>query len=132
MAQNGGLGITESFKAAADYSAKQYFLVKVSAADTVTLCSAAADRVVGVILNEPAANQAATIGIIGIFQVYSDGSGTAIAAGDYVGTNTSGKGVKKATADYSVCGIALDASSADGTLIRVLMIPGLWFRSAGG
>ena len=122
-----------TFKAAADQSAKQNYLVKLSAADTVAVCSAATDRVLGVQMNEPAAaGQATDVRVLGIAPVVSDGSGTAIAAGDYVGSNNAGKAVKKATADYSVCGIALAASSADGTVIPVLMLPGAFFRTAAG
>ena len=122
-----------TFKAAADQSAKQYYLVELSAADTVAVCNAAADRVIGVLMNKPAAaGQAADVRVLGIAPVVSDGSGTAIAAGDYVGANSAGKAVKKATADYSVCGIALAASSADGTVIPVLLTPGAFFRTAGG
>ena len=49
-----------------------------------------------------------------------------------LGPNSAGKAVKKATADYSVAGIALAASSADGTVIPVLLLPGAFFRTAGG
>ena len=122
-----------TFKAAADQSAKQNYLVKLSAADTVAVCGAATDRVLGVQMNKPAAaGQATDVRVLGIAPVVSDGSGTAIAAGDYVGSNNAGKAVKKATADYSVCGIALAASSADGTVIPVLMLPGAFFRTAAG
>jgi hypothetical protein len=122
----------ESYKAENDLSAKQYYLVEYSGVDQVDVCDAAADRAVGVLQNKPAANQGAQVRLLGISMVVSDGSGTAIAAGDYVGSNSSGKAVKKATADYSVVGIAMDASSADGTVIRVLMIPINWFRMSGG
>lgn len=121
-----------SFKAAADLRTKQYYFVEYTAVDTVNVCNAAADRVMGVLLNEPNSNEAATVRILGIASVISDGSGTAIAAGDYVGANSSGKAVKKATADYSVAGMALDASTTDGKVIRVLLYPGAFFRSAGG
>lgn len=122
-----------TFKAAADQSTKQYYLVELSAANTVAVCDAATDRVIGVLMNKPAAaGQAADVRVLGIAPVVSDGSGTAIAAGDYVGPNTAGKAVKKATADYSVAGIALSASSADGTVIPVLLLPGAFFRTAAG
>lgn len=134
MATQSGWGLDQSYKAAADYSAKQYFFMKLSTsvADTVVLCSAAADRVWGVLMNKPAAGQAADVRQLGTAPVVSDGSGTAIAAGDYVGPNSAGKAVKKATADYSVAGIAQDASSADGTVIRVFLLPGAVFRTLGG
>jgi hypothetical protein len=133
MATQSGAVLDHTFKAAADQSAKQYYFLKYSAADTVAVCSAAADRVIGVLMNKPnAAGLAANVRILGIAPVVSDGSGTAIAVGDYVGPSSAGKAVKKATPDYSVAGIALDASSADGTVIRVLLMPGAVFRTLGG
>lgn len=119
-----------SWKTATDLTSKQNYFCEYSAVDTVAVCNAAADRVFGVI--HVATTTGATVRHLGIATVISDGSGTAIAAGDYVGSNSSGKAVKKATADYSVAGIALDASSADGTRIRVLLTPGAWFRTSGG
>lgn len=124
----------KSFKATADYSTKQYYFMKLSTVvDTVTLCSAATDRVTGVLQNKPAAaGRAAKVRKLGESMVVSDGSGTAIAIGDVIGPNTSGKAVKKATADYNGAGIALDASSTDGAVIRIDLQPGLVFRTLGG
>jgi hypothetical protein len=124
----------ESFKAAADLSAHQWKGVKLTAKDTVNVVSAAADRAIGVLMNKPtAAGQHAQVLMFGQrMKAVSDGSGTAIAVGDYVGFNASGKLVKKATADYSVIGIANDASSADGVIIEFFCIPINWFRTAAG
>lgn len=129
----------ETFKAGADLSAagKQFLAVKitggVSPNNTIDVASAATDRCVGILQNKPAANQAAEIRLMGISRAISDGSGTSIAAGDYVGPNSSGKMVKKATADYNVLGIALDPSTANGTIIGVLLLGGAsFFRTAAG
>lgn len=122
----------ESYKAAADLSAKQYFAVKLTAADTVGLVAAATDRTLGVLMNKPKLAQAARVRKAGIAPCVSDGSTTAIAVGDYVGPNSDGKMIKKATADFSVAGIAQDASSADGTVIRVELTLGAFFRTAAG
>lgn len=121
-----------TFPAGADLRTKQRYFVELANTGKVDVCNAAADVAIGVLQNKPNSNQAANIRILGIAEVISDGSGTAIAIGDQVGPNSSGKAVKKATADYSVAGIALDASSADGTIIRVLLLPGAVFRSRGG
>lgn len=121
-----------SFKAAADLSAKQFFIMKPSAADTIAIAAAATDLSIGVLQDKPKSGEAGRVRVLGISKVVSDGSGTAIAVGDRVGPNSSGKAVKKATADYNCIGIALDASTADGTIIRVLLIPGLVFRTLGG
>lgn len=132
MATQSGFVFDHTFKAENNLTTKQYYFMEYSGVDQVDVCDAAADRVIGVLLNEPAANQAALVRIMGVAPVVSDGSGTAIVAGDYVGSNSSGKAVKKATADYSVAGMAWDSSSVDGKVIRVLLMPGAWFRSAGG
>jgi hypothetical protein len=132
MATKSAAIFDHSYKAENDLSAKQYYFVEYSGVDQVDVCDAAADRAIGVLQNKPTAGAAATVRHLGISMVVSDGSGTAITAGDHIGPNSSGKAVKKATADYSVAGIAMDASAADGTVIRVLMIPINWFRTSGG
>lgn len=125
-----GISILEvNMKAASDLSAKQFYIVKQSAADTVDLCSAATDRPFGVLLNAPKANQAAEVMTDGIAKVVSDGSGTAIAAGDQVTTDTTGKAVKNTTVDRPILGEAMDASTASGTVIRVKLKPGAVFRT---
>ena len=63
---------------------------------------------------------------------FTDTTGTAIAVNDWLGPNSSGKLVKKATADYSACARALEASTADGSVIKVFMFPAGFFRTAGG
>jgi len=116
---------TESFKAENDLSAKQYYLVEISAANQVDVCDGSTDIAIGVLLNEPTAGHAAQVGILGRFPVVSDGT-TAIAAGDNVGTDGSGKAVKKTTNNDWVIGRAMAASSADGTIIDVLLTGGYY------
>lgn len=118
--------------AGADLSNSQYYFVERSAAGTVTVCNAAADVAYGVLVNKPKANEAATVVVLGICSVVSDGSGTAIVDGDFIGPNASGKAVKKATADYGINGIALDPSTANGTVIRVLLLGPSLFRTRLG
>jgi hypothetical protein len=132
MATKSGFAWDESMKAAADLSTKQYYIVEQTVADTVNVCNAAADIPWGVLQNKPLSGGAAQVRMLGISMVVSDGSGTAIAVNDWIGPNSSGVAVKKATADYSVCGIAMDASSASGTVIRVRLIGPGFFRTAGG
>jgi len=122
----------ESFKAGADLSEKQYYAVELTAADTVNAASAATDTVIGALLNKPKLGQAAAVRVLGIAPMVSDGSSTAIAVGDRVGAAAGGKVVKKATADNALCRIALAASGADGTVIRVLPTPGAFFTPACG
>lgn len=118
-----------NMKANSDLSAKQFYIVKQTAADTVDLTSAVTDRAFGVLANAPKQNQAAEVQTDGVAKVVSDGSGTAIAAGDQVGTDTSGRAVKCTTNDRPLLGEAMDASSAAGTVIRVKLKPGTSFRT---
>lgn len=122
----------ESFTANADLSAKQFYALKLVAGPKVDIPSAATDRCIGILQNKPTSGHAASVRLLGQTQVYSDGSGTAIAVGDYLGTSATGTLVKKATADYNVLGLALGASSAAGTRIPMLMLPISWFRTAAG
>jgi hypothetical protein len=116
-------------KANSDLSAKQFFLVKQTAADTVDLVAAATDRTLGVLINAPKSGQAAEVQTDGIAKVVSDGSGTAIAAGDPLAADSSGRVVKNATTDRLGIGVALDASTAAGAVIRVKLAIGIPFRT---
>jgi len=103
--------------------AKQFYAVELSGANLqVDACDNAGDTVFGILQNKPAAGNAASVRTEGITKWVSDGSGTAIVVGDFVGTGATGKAVKKATANDKVRGIALEASSADGTIIAVYLI----------
>jgi len=108
-------------KAENDLSSKQYYFVELSGVDQVDVCDGATDKAIGVLQNKPTAGHAAQVRVLGVSKVVSDGSGTAIGVGDYVGTDANGKAVKKSADHDFVAGIALDASSADGTIIRVLL-----------
>lgn len=133
MATRGGRFIGESFKAGADLRTKQYYAVELgSTADTVTVCNAATDPAIGILQNKPNTNEAAEVLAVGFGQAITDGSGTAIAIGDWLGPNASGVLVKKATADFSVCARAMEASTTNGAIIKVLVFPAGFFRSAAG
>lgn len=119
-------------KANADLSAKQFYGVKLTAADVVDVPSAATDIVIGILQNAPKANAAASVQVLGISKAVSDGSGTTIVVGDRVGPSSTGLWVKKATNDYNAGGIALDGSTANGTVIRVLLTPAALFRTLAG
>lgn len=109
----------ESFGAAADLSNSQYLFVELASATTVSVCNNASDIPVGVLQNDPTSGHAATVRKLGLSKVVSDGSGTAIAVGDKVGTNGSGKAVKKTANQAYYAGIARSASTADGVIITV-------------
>ena len=112
-----------SFKAAADLTTKQFYLVKLTAADTIGLTAAVTDITMGVLQNKPNTAQAAQVRIFGISKAVSDGSGTAIAVGDKLATSTAGKVVKTTTVGRPVVGTALNASTTDGGIVSVLLTP---------
>lgn len=115
-------------KANADLSAKQFFLVKRTAAFVVDLVAAATDRTLGVLTNAPKANQAAEVMTDGIAKVMSDGT-TNIAAGDILAADTSGRVVKCTTTDRLTVGIAEEASTAANVIIAVKLQIGVPFRT---
>ena len=109
----------DSFKAGADLRTKQFYCVELTAENTIGLCNAAADLCIGILMTKPNTGEPGRVALEGRIPAVSDGSGTAIAVGDWVGPNTSGKVVKKATAAYATIGIALQASSTDGAVIDI-------------
>lgn len=80
---------TKAFKAAADLSAKQYYIVKLSGADAVDVCSATTDKPIGVLQNAPASGDTALVMIIGESKVSSD---VALAVGNLICTSADGQG----------------------------------------
>lgn len=123
-----------SLIAGADLSANQYRFVKISAARTAALCSAAGEKAFGVLTNKPTSGQTASVAVGGVAMVKA---GAAISAGDAVATDASGKAktAVAATVDTTgsnatedtdgsfVMGIAVEAAAADGDIIAVLIQP---------
>ena len=106
-------------KAAVDLSAKQFYCVELTAADTVNVCGAATDVVVGILQNKPVAGEACEIPESGIVKGIAGG---VIAVGQWVGTDAAGKLVAKTTDKDFVYGIALEAG-VDNRIIAVLIRP---------
>lgn len=128
MATEGAFVYDESYKAGADLSAKQFLAMKVTAADTATVVAAASDIPIGILQNKPTSGHAASIRMAGISKAVQ-AAGT-IAVSNYVGADSNGKMVKitpaaSGSVESPAIGIALDAGTADGTVIRVFVIPGL-------
>ena len=85
---------TESFKADADLSSKQFYFVKMTANPReVGVCSGTTDKPIGVLLNKPdAAGKAAEVMIMGRTKVSSDAALNEAAA---IGTSADGQAVAK-------------------------------------
>lgn len=128
MQQNVTEAIT--LEAAADLSAKQYHLLRLSTDWTCNQASTSITPIVGVLQNIPQSGEAATVGIMGISRVVV---GSTVAAGDFLTTSASGRAVKCAPASggasaYAI-GMALEAGTTDGDIISAYIRP--CFRYVG-
>ncbi len=115
--------LLKSFSAGAAITA--FRLVKLSAAETVIQSAAAADSSIGV-ANEVAAasGERQDVVLAGIAFVEA---GAAVSLGALVMSDASGRGIAATAAAGSnvrVIGTALDAATAAGDVIRVLLSPG--------
>lgn len=118
QAQNTPAVVFHGLTATATLAAKQYYLVKASStAGECKVGSANTDQIIGVVQNDPAAGEAAAIGIGGVLKVAAEAS---VSIGDMVTCSSTGR-AKTTTTDGDVCiGSALDASSSAGDIIRVV------------
>lgn len=101
-------------------------LVKLSAAETVVPAAAATDNVIGVNADvAPALGERCDVALMGIAFVEA---GAAVALGAMVTSDASGRAVAAAPAAGSnvrVVGVALEAATAAGDVIRVLLEAGV-------
>ena len=115
-----GQQICATFAAAADLSAKQYYFVKLSAANTVNVCTAITDIPIGILQNKPESGEAATVCLFGISKVSADGT---LAAGNIIGTSADSQADAIAagtdTTVYTM-GQALETAAAGDTVSMFL------------
>lgn len=119
-------------QAAADLSALQYHLVKLSAKDAVNLAILAVDSaLMGVLQNKPKSGEFATVAYGGISKVVA---GAAITVNTPLTTSTSGRAItvtSLASGQEMVFGRALTAAGADGDVIEaVIFHPVRWTGAA--
>lgn len=77
-----------TFTASADLSAKQFYIVKMSGDNTVTVCAAVTDVPIGVLQNTPASGEQAVVRVAGVSKVSADAT---LAAGDIIGSSADGQ-----------------------------------------
>ena len=102
--------------AAADLSAAQYKVMQVDSTGKAALSNATSLNV-GILQNNPAAGQAATVAVEGVSKILLAGT---VAAGARVTSDLNALGVAAVTVGDSVIGVAL-AGGAAGDLIPVLI-----------
>ena len=108
-----------SYNAGGDLSAAQFKFVKVSGANVV-VAATLGEVCLGVLLNNPAQNQEATVCIDG--KVMVKVGAVAIAAGAVVGTDANALAIT-AAAGKTIMGYATEAGAA-GQIIAIEMIQG--------
>jgi hypothetical protein len=96
-------------------------LVKVSGAMTVSPAAAATDAVIGVAVTNSTSTGKVSV-IVGCPIVYVTAGG-AISAGAAVGSDANGNAIAVSTAGNRALGIALEAASAAGAVIRIAVNP---------
>lgn len=110
-----------SLIAGADLSTKNHYLAKVdTSAENQLVLAGAGELVAGVIGNKPAAGEPVELDVGIILQVVA---GAAVSVGDELTPDSAGKAVTAVTGNRTF-GQALEAATADGQEIRVLMTPG--------
>jgi hypothetical protein len=110
---------TRSFVAGESLAAAQFKFVTLESDGQVDLADAAGENCIGVLLNNPAAGEAATVAISGKVMVTSGGT---IAAGAAIQTDANGDALTAASGDV-VMGYALEAA-VDGQIMAIELIQG--------
>lgn len=110
-----GRTIRETMIAGADLSAKQFFAVKQNTTDRTVVLAGNGEAADGILINDPASGEAATVVVFGRVTVEVGTGG--ISAGDNVGIEAGGKIVVAATGDV-IIGRAVEdaAASTIGTI----------------
>lgn len=109
----------------AEAAISPFRIAKLGTADgKVTIAAAATDLLIGVV-NEvgPAINERCDVIHAGIAYVEA---GAAVTRGSSITSDASGRGIATTTTANRVIGIALEAASAAGDVIRVLIAPSVY------
>lgn len=112
--------------AGANLSTKQYYCVKAAstAGEVVLAADPDVHTLMGLLQNDPADGEAADVAVLGIAKGICES--TAITYGAPVTTNSTGELQLSVTDEDKILGQALEASSAVGDIISILLCPS-WF-----
>ena len=120
--------VLKSFKAGVTFVSKKYYACMIygSGYDSTVIVAtggaAEGTHVIGIVQNEPASGEAASVCIGGTSKLVMAAN---CDRGEKIMSNGSGKGTPVTTDNYSVIGIALESNSGgDGNIIEVLLTPG--------
>lgn len=111
--------VERSVAAAADLSAKKYFIVKLDSNGALVLADSATADIVGVLQNEPESGETALYRFGGTSKVKAGG---AVGVGAMVTSDANGKGVATTTDGNVAIGRHIGtAAAADGDIMEVQM-----------
>lgn len=103
----------------------QYTAVKLdTAVDWQVDKAGAGDKAIGILNNAPKATSAAEVVMLGVSPMVVDGNAGAIAPGDRLKVDASGRGIKTTSANDEVIAIALQISTAQNDVISVFVLGG--------
>jgi hypothetical protein len=118
MTVSGNLPLSVGFvKAAADYSANQFYGVKMDTNGDYELCDTAGEVCDGIIVHPAGAGEALGITLAGVEKV---AAGAAVAAGDLLTIDATGRVITALSTNH-VLGKAQSAASAAGELVTVVL-----------
>ena len=106
-----------TYNAAADLSAKQYFVMKISAAKNVNIAISRTDITLGILQNKPTADEGAVVAVLGTSKAKVNGT---IAINTQVTATADGRIVTADTDKDIVIGIALEAG-VENDVIEILI-----------
>lgn len=106
-----------TFNNPSNLSSNQYYFVTKTTTNNEVDLSSAGDLALGILQNDPIANEGAGVRLLGISKVVAGGS---ITAGDYIAVGTGGTAITRTT--ENIVGFALE-SGASGEVISIYVLP---------
>ena len=107
-----------TYNAAADLSSKQYYIMKISAALNVNVATSRTDISLGILQNEPTANEAAVVRVLGTSKAKCNGT---ITINAQVTATADGRIYAADTDKDVIIGIALEAG-VENDVIEILLV----------
>lgn len=108
-------GMSASFVAGGDLSAKQYYFVKLNSSGQVVIIAANTDKPIGILQNAPASGGVAEVMLYGISKVSADAD---LTVGNQIGASADGQAAAYApgtdTTKYIVGEVLTDNTAAAG------------------
>lgn len=110
--------VVDNFLSGSDLSATQYTFVKQSSTENTIEAAGAGEVAIGIVENKPASGEVAEVAVGGGTYITA---AAAIAIGDPIKSDASGKGVTASTNNDYYIARAIEAAAADGDQIEVII-----------